>query len=570
MRITDDQHATQLASPGSASRPPLVSTRVAVLKLAVGLALLGCTPTVTNKSPDVVPRNSSNSYTLTAEVTPRSNTIVGVDALVGESPWPMSNIGSNRYSGAVGLSPCVGTVTFKYQVRYQRNGSSTVRQLVSPSSGHHALGISGEVPEMCPDTFSKVFEVRSTTDAVDANLEDGQCRTAAGQCTLRAAIMQANRNSGHDIIQLRGGDYELTLGGNEAPDVANAAIRDLDVTDSVSILGPPSGSPARIIGGNQRIFDLHVAPDGGFIDIGFVELRDAHVSDDGPGGAIHNRGTTRVRRVTFDNNRLSNQDIAHSCAAYVGRRECNRGGAIFNEGTLTVEESTFKNNRTCSASDCVSNSGHGGAISNFGASARLTVDKSTFTGNSARFVGAIMNYLGSVAVKSSTLSGNRGDWSSTLYTYGGGLDVSHSTIANTSTQAIRTTTPEDGPAPATIVRSTIIHAYSGPRNLCVGPTISGGNNVFGGDGSWSESSAHNCGSNDTDLVGSFLLGSLTDNGGPTETISIYAPPSSGSSSLNLNDVGGSSCPNKDQRGVSRPRDGDGDGTAACDPGAYER
>lgn len=44
------------------------------------------------------------------------------------------------------------------------------------------------------------FTVDSTGDGVDANAADGLCADAGGQCTLRAAIQQANAAAGGDVI----------------------------------------------------------------------------------------------------------------------------------------------------------------------------------------------------------------------------------------------------------------------------------------------------------------------------------------------------------------------------------
>jgi len=101
-----------------------------------------------------------------------------------------------------------------------------------------------------------IFEVDSTADAVDLDPGDGLCLSAAGECTLRAAVMQANASPGTDTIDLTGINdplqpITLTLAGvdetfTETPQgdaacaavlEADAAIGDLDITEDVTIEG---------------------------------------------------------------------------------------------------------------------------------------------------------------------------------------------------------------------------------------------------------------------------------------------------------------------------------------------
>ena len=69
---------------------------------------------------------------------------------------------------------------------------------------------------------------------------------------------------------------------------------------------------------------------------------------------------------------------------------------------------------------------------------------------------------------------------------------------------------------------------------------------------------------DGNLIGSDpMLDSLADNGGFSHTLSLL--PGSPAVDAGTDTV----CPPNDQRGVARPIDGDDDGTAACDMGAFE-
>ena len=47
-------------------------------------------------------------------------------------------------------------------------------------------------------------------DAVDSQPGDGVCATSGGQCTLRAAVMEAGQLEGPDTIELPPGSYLLT------------------------------------------------------------------------------------------------------------------------------------------------------------------------------------------------------------------------------------------------------------------------------------------------------------------------------------------------------------------------
>src|SRR3990172_4426909 len=97
------------------------------------------------------------------------------------------------------------------------------------------------------------FTVDSTLDRVDANPGDGRCATAAGACTLRAAVQETNAAAGHDTITLPADVYVLN---KEGTDEDAAATGDLDITDDVTITG--AGAEMTVIDGAASDRVVHI------------------------------------------------------------------------------------------------------------------------------------------------------------------------------------------------------------------------------------------------------------------------------------------------------------------------
>src|SRR5919106_360007 len=300
------------------------------------------------------------------------------------------------------------------------------------------------------------FVVNDASDRVDQSVSDGVCRSAAGTCTLRAAIQQTNALAGADTIVLPAGTYSLAI----PPVNQNLADNgDLDITDSLSISGagaastivdggtPPSGAaPERR--GLDRLFE--VTANGGTVSFSNLAITDGYAAEYGggilnnstaaisltastltgtsagkTGGAIDNHvgGTLDVQNSTLsgnaalesgsalNNNRdgvvtVSNSIVSANSAAAVGLDEGLTGaGAIANNaeldarGAITVTQSQISDNRAGGARP-------GAGISNDGAGI-LVIDQTTFSKNrSTGDGGAIFNGTGLVTVENSTFTKN--------------------------------------------------------------------------------------------------------------------------------------------------------------------
>jgi len=156
----------------------------------------------------------------------------------------------------------------------------------------------------CLSANAATFNVNSTVDAVDQEPGDGVCLTAAGSCTLRAAIMEANALAGADIINLtamndpaspillnlEGVDetWVATAPGAEVPCevqiTADATIGDLDITGDLEIFGAGPGLTV-IEWENQSILDpdvgdriFHIQAESG-TTINLVRISDLMIRD---------------------------------------------------------------------------------------------------------------------------------------------------------------------------------------------------------------------------------------------------------------------------------------------------
>lgn len=319
-----------------------------------------------------------------------------------------------------------------------------------------------------------------------------------------------------------------------------------------------------------------------------------NTSDD-DGGAILNEGTLSLTDVRLtgntaggDGGALSNSRTATlSTVTVTGNTADGSGGGVFNSGngTVTLASSTIQFNSagvdggglaatgmsrytiTQTTVDGNTSAARGGGLF-LGSSVITTIETSTISANRAANGGGI-NATGPHSLSNVTISGN------TATVRGGGLHNSGSATIRSTTIANNAATVSGGGifnnsvfGPANL-KNTIVARNTAPTGTDIHATTpsnsgfqNGGNNLIGDRGSVTAFPL-------SDLVGTTgsevdpLLSPLQNNGGPTLTQALLfgSPARDRGSNVGVTTT--------DQRGFDRVIDGDGDGTAQIDIGAFE-
>ena len=215
--------------------------------------------------------------------------------------------------------------------------------------------------------------------------------------------------------------------------------------------------------------------------------------------------------------------------------------------TLTITNTTISNNTASSYAGGLNTSAETVDISDSTISGNLSLGSTN---------GGIVSFNSTASsalmITNTTISGN------TALTSAGGLDTSASATTLTNVTLYGNAAGTAGGiinsgAGTVTLKNTIVSDNSGGN--CSGAIASAGNNL---------ESANTCGLGAGELFDTDpLLAPLESNGGPTKTHNLRTD----SPAVDSGDD--TACPATDQRGVTRPLDGDDDGTVACDIGAVE-
>jgi hypothetical protein len=285
--------------------------------------------------------------------------------------------------------------------------------------------------------------------------------------------------------------------------------------------------------------------------------------------AISNAGILTVADSQFTNNTSSGEDLCaagaidHNGASLTVTNSTFSGHTMPNWAVIeisfgknaTITDSTFRDNSTCPI-----------AVRDGGA---LHVAGSVFSNNIAYLSGGIYVASGNLVVANSTFWNNTA-YSGPDYSNGGGINASGSTVEVTNSTFVNNAAAQGGAifgSYSTITIRNSILADSAHAENCGGygltdPIVDGGHNLDTGLSCNFSTSNHSLSNTNP------LLGSLQNNGGPTQTMALLP----GSPAIDAAD--NATCQadpvnNLDQRGALRPVDGDGNGSAICDIGAYE-
>jgi len=367
------------------------------------------------------------------------------------------------------------------------------------------------------------------------------------QCPLREAIISANTDPFGVIIAPPGecapgdGDDDIIFDPSidglplltliAGTDEDAAATGDLDIADNLTITG--NGPDNTIVDGNflDRVF--HIIGPGTTVIMTGLSITRGFLGEASRAG-IFNGGVLTLDTVNINSNFVTGATSAATGGGItnigtlditdtaIDGNQADRGGAIFTNNTLTISSSSVLNN-TARA---------GGGITNFG---DVMITNSTFSGNEAtNSGGAIANSvagpsIGVVDILNSTIAQNTAP-----NTLGGG-------ILNSGTLS---------------VQNTILANNTGGDCGLFAPIVSEGNNLDS-DGTCALTELTDVSNTDP------MLDNLGFNGGSTPSHALMP----GSPAI---DAGGNlSCPPLDQRGITRPQDGLGEGFPVCDIGALE-
>jgi CSLREA domain-containing protein len=274
-----------------------------------------------------------------------------------------------------------------------------------------------------------VFVVTTTDDGVDADPGDGICATTGGDCTLRAAVQEANAASGPVRIELSAGHvYLLSIPGLRED---GSATGDLDTwADNLTVEGHGSGIDASAgstvpLRSRDRVWDHHA----GRLDLNELVLGNGR-ADDGGGGVRVAAGVVRITDSAVVGNTVWGGD-------HVDPRGI---GIELLDGVLTIWSSAIRANTQTEDHDGVSAAIYqaGGSLVLYQAEVSENYSWSSTSSTGPGFHAGIYQEAGYALISTSRIADNRRslngiDWYGDGIHAEGTLDVFLSLISGNTT-----------------------------------------------------------------------------------------------------------------------------------------
>ena len=349
----------------------------------------------------------------------------------------------------------------------------------------------------------------------------GSACSVSVPCTFTTAVTDVNSSGG--TIYLASGTYSIF------------SLITISYTGNVTIQAEPGASPALNGGTTSGLLSFNNTSTVATVSGITIE----NGSNSGAGGGIYNRANLTVSNVTFSNNVSGNSAMSMN----------GNGGAIYNFGTLSVTDSTFNSNSVVGISG--GSSGSGGAIYS---GTNLTVSDSTFSGDSAptNGDGGAIYFVGPATISDSTFAGN-----SAVGNGGAIQDIGTGTFTNSTFSGNTATSGPDiwnghiASAGADIFGDSCFNAGATWNDLGYNAVPSSNGCLFAGAGDV------------TSATVTSDLGSLTANGGPTQT----KVPAAGSAAIGMVPTGTATyCP---AGGVADQRGGTSAAGSPCNAGSVQ-
>jgi hypothetical protein len=445
------------------------------------------------------------------------------------------------------------------------------------------------------------------------------CTSSDDDCSLRGAISFANATAEGSVIHITipPSTYYFSQSGSK---------EDLNATGDLDILYRDVylhgiNKDATLIDGQtfDRVFDNH----GGTLTMEHLKIAQGRApSGDGGGGAVLNRvgGALILNNVIINNNSVQGTGMYNDIGGGISNNgiltiqdstitnntACHGGGIASNSAWMTIRGSYIGQNTARADTNC----GDGGGLTTVNGGWKMDISNTVVEGNQAIRGGGMFNNVPEAKIVDSAFNLNEASTNGGGFFNYGEVTFNRDTVSNntasgsgggianqnllilinvtlTANSAINggglinygnaTLSMDHCTVAGNVVTGSVSELYAEAitANTIHNTILSGnsfGNTCYlGGTGiltdqGYNLSSDHSCGFSSTlhDLIDTNpLLGSLTVNGGPTETLAL----STGSPAIDTADPVITF--NEDQRSFWRPVNGNADPENIADIGAFE-